>query len=255
METNRNEHTPTTQDSVSALAVLKSIFRGQGVRDIAAEAASHSFPGLKGYLEGLKTFKQEYDINYIDCLVEAMHRDGLLTEENIETLADKLDRHEGVMLYVGHCVEITDRSHSKRAKAILALYSARVIAEPELLNDPESAFMLDVLSSVNDFDITHFEMMTRCMNEYREPQLETREAYSRIARIDMIDPELTERGLVSFQSSIQKLIGLQALERISGTWGSFNNVIVGKSPYTESLEKIYDEYKRLYEKTQEHPSK
>ena len=68
-------------------------------------------------------------------------------------------RDDVVKLFIARAKEISETNHSYQATTLLAIYSAKVFARPELAASSESAFFLHLLSQVNDNDLRHFELI------------------------------------------------------------------------------------------------
>lgn len=254
MTINRDEHLPDVKSQTATRALMRTLSKGVGVGGSMAEYTSGLIPGFKGYLESLKLAKDDYKINYTQILIEDLYKRSLMTSERIEDLGRILDEDESIRLFLGFAYEAAERSYSKRSKSLLALYSGRVIAEPKLLNTHESSIILDALSSLNDFNLDHFEIAVRFIDEREDTYIASEEGFKSIMLKDGFQENLIEAQTGSFLSSLKKLISLQVLEQETKTWGSFEMFVIEESPFTRALYILFMEYKNLYERPNKEPS-
>lgn len=254
MRFNRDEHVPDVHNQITARAILKATRSGNASKALLLEHITDQIPLFKGYFETLKKFKEDQKVQYIQILIEELYRIGLMEPERISLLADTLDDHESVKLYLVYANEAAERSFSKRAKAMLAIYSGRIISDPSLLEKSESAVILEILSAVNDFDIMNFERLYKYIFEYQNFQPESEDAFYRIANKYNIPASEHEEQLLSFNSSLRKLINIQAISIVSGNSGSDSRLIVKFSPYSQKLYELCAEYEEFYNNSQKEPS-
>lgn len=257
MKINRDKHLPDVKSQTSARAFMRTFSKGIGVNGSMAEYASGLIPGFKGYLESLKLAKDDYKINYTQILIEDLYKRNLITSDRIEELGRILDEDQSIRLFLGYAYEAAEKSYSKRSKSLLALYSGMVIADPELLNNHESSIILDALSSLNDFNLDHFEIAVNFINERDDPQTSAEEGFKAIMLRNGFTETQIDSQIGSFISSIKKLISLQVLEQETKTIGSFSKFLIEESPFTKTLYSLFMEHKSIYEtyETQEEPSK
>lgn len=248
MTINRDEHIPDISSQASARAFLRTVFSGDAAKSLSLEHATQYVPWLKGYFEALKKFKEDHSVQYIQVLLEEIYRQGLMEPDRIDSLADRLDNHEGVKLFIAHANSVAEKSFSKKSKAMLALYSGQIVAKPELLERPESAIILDALSAINDFDLKYFNMFKKHIKEINETQTRIESAYQTNISNDNISEQDVKDDLNSFFSSIKKLISLQIISQVTGTYKSLESFLIEESPYTNSFYQLYTEYHELYEK-------
>lgn len=253
MKINRDEHLPDVKSQISARALLRTVSKGVGVGGSIAEYTSGLIPGFKGYLESLKLAKNDYKINYTQILIEDLCKREFMTPEKAEELGRVLDQDQSVRLFLGYAYEAAEKSYSKRSKSLLALYSGMVISDPELLNNHESSIILDALSSLNDFNLDHFEIAVTFINERDDSQISAEDGFRTIMLRNGFSDTQIDAQIGSFISSIKKLISLQVLEQETKTWGSFEKFLIEESPFTRTLYTLFMEYKSLYE-TNEEPS-
>lgn len=254
MTANRDEYTPNVHSQITAKAILRTVRSGNASKAISLEHITEQIPLFKGYFETLKKFKEDQKVQYIQVLIEELYRHGLMEPERIALLSNTLDDHDGVKLYLVYANEAAERSFSKRAKAMLAIYSGRVIADPKLLAKSESAVMLEILSAVNDFDLLSFERLHKYIFDNKDFQPESDNAFYRIANKYKIPDSDHEEGLISFNSSLRKLINIQAMSIVSGNSEYGSRLIVEMSPYSQKLFELCSEYEEFYERKQEEPS-
>lgn len=249
MTIDRNEYIPNVHSQISARATFETIRSGKAVRSMSLELINENIPLLKQFVESCKLFKSDHEVNFTKILFEEVYRHGLLDAEHIEIVADRLDNHEGVKLFIAHANDVAERSFSKKSKAMLALYSGQIVVKPELLERPESAIILDALSSINDFDLKYFDMFKRHIKVINETQFRIESAYQTSVFRDSISQQDIEDDLTSFFSSIKKLISLQIISQVTGTYKSLKSFLIEESPYTNSFYQLYIEYHELYEKS------
>lgn len=254
METNRNEHTPDLHSRITARALLSLTGGREAGRGISLEIINENIPLLKQIVESYRSLNQEHQLRYTTVLFEEVYREGLMDDEHIEMLSDRLSDHDGIKMFIAQANDAAERTYSKRSKALLGLYSGKVVARPELLESPQSAIILDALSALNDFDLNHFDILARYIERIREGQVSAPDAYRYIAPENGVRREDIEQGLLFYLSSIRKLISLQIFSQVTGTWGSFDSISVKESPYTNAFFELYREYQGIYENTQEEPS-
>lgn len=254
METNRNEHTPDIHSQTSASAFIRTLLTGEAAQSLSLENATQYLPWLKGYFEALKKFKDDHSVQYIEVLLKEIYRQGLMGRDRTSALANALDDHDGVKLYLSYANDAAERSFSKRAKAMLAIYSGRVISDPSLLEKAESAVILEILSSVNDFDLVNFERLFEYIFEYQDFQPDSYNTYYRIADKYDVPAGQREEGLLSFDSSLRKLINIQAINIVTGNSGTGSRMSVKISAYSQKLSELCAEYEEFYDRTQEEPS-
>ncbi|WP_214771390.1 hypothetical protein [Exiguobacterium sp. s133] len=254
MTIDREEHTPDIRSQITARAILRTIRSSNPSGALSLEHITEHMPLFKGYFEALKKFQEEHGVQYIQVLLEEIYRHGLMEPDRIDSLADALDDHDGVKLYLSYASDAAEKSFSKRAKAMLAIYSGRVIGDPGLLSKSESAVMLEILSSVNDFDLMSFERLFKYIFEYQDFQPDSHNTYYRIADKYGVPASQHEEGLLSFDSSLRKLINVQAINIVTGNSGTGSRLLVKLSPYSQKLGELCAEYEEFYNRTQEEPS-
>lgn len=252
----KNEFNISQKMQNESVVFFKTLLSKNATSDLMLETLEN-FSSIKGIIQGLQNFSKEYRINYLDVLISQLYISGNFSEENVEQLKDRLQNDEIVKFYISRCLDIADRSNSPRAKAMLAIYSGRVINNTKLLESPESAVMLDILGNVNDFDLNHFEMIYKYMNHHNDCKVNVHEKASDI--ISFASPNQSEsknnyigtvsdNDKLSFISSIKKLINNMALEQVTGTYESLQYFLIEKSPYSDKVMELCQEYKVLFNK-------
>lgn len=256
MTMNPDEHTPDLHSRLSAHALLYGLIGGREAgRNISLEIINENIPVLKQIIESCKSIGQENQLRYTKALFEEVYHQGLMDGEHIEIVADRLSDHDGIKMFIAQANDAAERTYSKRSKALLGLYSGKVLSRPELLGSPQSAIILDALSALNDFDLNHFDMLARYIQSGNDGQVVIQNAYRSIAIIDGVQRNEMDQGLAFYLSSIRKLIALQIFtQTTTGSWEPYGAVMVQASPYTDTFYELYCEYQQIYEQTQEEPS-
>lgn len=251
MTINRDEHTPTTADAAAFKALTKQFTTENLGRLISVT------PVIKDFKDALNKGVEAYEAYKVDFLLElihSMHHEGKLNEQdNIEKITKQLNNDTTLSLFVGHCKEVAEQSNSRMAKIMLAIYTGKVITSPELIQDPVSGVIIDTLSSVNDFNLRHFEDLAKYLNDH-EGQVEVQRAYSVIANWHKVQSPERRKGLLDFKTSIRKFINIGTLDLISGGVSYSSRMIVQQNHYSPMLYELCQEYHELYEQTQEEPS-
>lgn len=246
MKENRNEHKPTSLDSAASKA-----FVSQVINKTNFSRAVSVIPGLKDVKEIFDRAGEAYDDYNIDFnirLVDTMYRKGDINQENVDQLKKLLHDDRSLKLFVGHCKDVADKSNSQTAKMILAVYAARVINSPEMTGDPVSGVIIDVLSSVNDFDLVHFEEMSLYLVEHR-PIDRISMAFEIMSDIKGVQSPLRDKILTDFRTSIKKFINMGVFDLADGSVVSSSNPTIKSNRYSKILYQLCMEYHELYEQT------
>ena len=249
MTMNRDEHISDLHSIITARGLLSLTGGREAGRSISLEIINENIPLLKQIVESYRFLNQEHQLRYTTVLFEEIYREGLMDNEHIEILSDRLSNHDGIKKFIAQANDAAERTYSKRSKALLGLYSGKVVARPDLLGSPQSAIILDALSSLNDFDLDHFDILARYIEKIQESQVSVQNAYREIASEDNGQDDGEVQGLAFYLSSIKKLISLQIFAQVTGSWGSFGSILVETSPYTNTFYELYREYQQFYEKT------
>lgn len=252
MTINRDdEHLPTAADAAAFKALTKQFTMENLGRLISVTPVIKDFKDALD--KGVEAYKG-YKVDFLLELIHSMYSDGELDErENIEKLTKQLNDDVTLSLFIGHCKEVADQSNSRMAKLILAVYAGRVITEPELIQDPVSGVIIDVLSSVNDFDLLHFEDMFYYLNNHRK-QENLQRAFEIVADIKRIQSPSRRKMLNDFKMSIKKFINMGVFDHAAGSTLSAKNPTIESNDYSVILYELCQEYRELYEIKQEEPS-
>lgn len=251
MKEDPNEHTPTSLDAAASKA-----FVSQVINKTNFGRAVSVIPGLKDIKEIFDRAGEAYDDYNIDFnirLVDTMYRKGDINQENVDQLKRLLHDDRSLTLFIGHCKDVADKSNSQAAKMILAVYAARVINSPELTGDPVSGVIIDVLSSVNDFDLIHFEQMSLYLIDHR-PKERISMAFEIMSDIKGIQAHLRRKMLVDFRTSIKKFMNMGVFDLADGSPVSASNPTIKSNHYSDIIYQLCIEHHELYEPTQEEPS-
>lgn len=251
MTLDRNEYTPTDTDIVASKAFASQFNKKNLSRVISIIPVIKDF---KDALDKASEMSQDYNIDYTLTLIETMYHQGKLnSKDNIDELTQRLHDNDGLSLFVGHCKEIADRSNSRMAKILLAIYTAKVITSPKLVEDPVSGVMIDVLSSVNDFDLSHFEDMSDFLikkeDMFKEQSI--KQAFEITANQKKIQSPPRKKMFFDFRTSIKKFINMGVFDLALGSVVSDSNTKIKMNNYSDILYELCKEYHELYENTEE----
>lgn len=250
MTLDRNSHQPIDNDIVAAKAFAAQFNKKNLSRLVSV------IPFIKDFKDALDKSSemfQDYNVDYTLTLIKTMYHQGKLnSKDNIDDLTQRLHNDEALSLFVGHCKEIADRSNSRMAKILLAIYTAKVITSPKLIEDPVSGVMIDVLSSVNDFDLFHFEDMSDFLNMKEDMLKEQsiKQAFEITANKRKIQSPPRKKMFFDFRTSIRKFINMGVFDLTLGNAVYDSNPIVKMNNYSDILYELCKEYHELYEKTE-----
>lgn len=203
----------------------------------------------RSILENCEVLTINLRTNYLDVLMAKIYADSDRQEENLEALFSQLKNNDELQIYIGRCIEISKQTNSNIATILLGIYSGQVFVNPELLKSHISVVMLEILSSLNDTDIKHFCTLYDYLIDHQESDIVSHQAYygfnetkheSYLREQIQVDP-----NLVSYLTSINKLINLGLISKGASTWGTIDNFIVTINIYSTSLKDLILEYEEL----------
>jgi len=253
MTFDRKTHQPTDTDIVAAKAFSSQFNKKNLSRAISIIPIIKDF---KDALDKTSEMHKDFKVDYTLTLIETMYHQGKLNnKDNIDELTQRLHDDEGLSLFVGHCKEIADRSNSRMAKILLAIYTAKVITSPKLIEDPVSGVMIDVLSSVNDFDLKHFEEMSDFLNSKNElfKEQPIKQAFEFTANKREIQSPPRKKMFFDFRTSIRKFINMGVFDLGLKNTVYDSNPIIKMNNYSNILYELCIEYHELYEKSEKPP--
>lgn len=194
---------------------------------------------------------------FMDYFAWKLYSKGDMTLENMSWLMGEFKtRDEVVKLFIARAKEISETNHSYQATILLAIYSAKVFARPELAASSESAFFLHLLSQVNDNDLRHFELIydhTAALEHKFIPVYACDAYYQSIGDpvFQQLPPQEREAALlarlsddpefVSFYTSTDKLTFLSVLMQRSFSFGSIGHTQISLNPYSDTLKELLEE--------------
>lgn len=250
----------TPIDSAALKTILGSVNKEKALdflKRAVIEKTSSSSVFFKLVFEEVVKYKTEYRENYFGELLLHLNNPSYDTENIAEKLYSIIQNEQPrVSEYIINADETFRRAKSKLARTMLAIYSARVVNDTSLLDDQESLTILYALGEVNDFDLEHFKTYYShyCKNP-RQPFKPHTAFYGYEEDIQyksddelylrLLDDYVNDKKLLSYSTSISKLIDLHMIQEMSMTWDSVDKYLTRGNAYSTTFSTLMYEAEKV----------
>lgn len=221
------------------------------------EKASSKSVTFKLIFEEIVKHKLEYRENYFGELLIHLGDSKYDAAEISEKLFSIIQNDQPrVSEYIINADETFKRAKSKLSRTMLVIYSARVVNDFSLLDDQESLIILYALGEVNDFDLKHFKTYYDHYSKNPKVLFKPHTAFygyeedinysdNKEMHIRLLDDYMNNKKLLSYSTSISKLIDLNMIQEMSMTWDSVDKYLTRGNAYSTAFSELLNEAEKI----------